>query len=124
MSETNTIDRIETWADEKLGFVRVTTNDGAEGWGQLSPYHSDIAGELVHRLLARRVLGKDAGRIEQIVDDCVRFESKYYGTHFMRALCGIDTALWDLAAKRSPTTSSSPTRTAATTRTQQSRTRT
>ena len=46
---------IETFATEYVALVRVRTDDGDEGWGQVSPYNADITAEIVHRrLLARR----------------------------------------------------------------------
>ena len=36
------ISSIETFASEYVTLVRVRTDDGDEGWGQVSPYHADI----------------------------------------------------------------------------------
>ena len=44
------IDRIESFANEFVGFVRVTTRDGVQGWGQVSTYHSDITALTIRRL--------------------------------------------------------------------------
>jgi len=33
------IKTIETFANEFVGFVRLRTDDGAEGWGQISTYN-------------------------------------------------------------------------------------
>jgi hypothetical protein len=40
---------IETFSTRDLGLVRVRTDDGAEGWGQVSPYNADITALIVHR---------------------------------------------------------------------------
>ena len=40
------ITRIETFATPLIGFVRVTTADGAQGWGQVSTYNSDITAQI------------------------------------------------------------------------------
>ena len=37
------IKKIETFCDPFVGFVRVTAEDGAQGWGQVSTYHADIS---------------------------------------------------------------------------------
>ena len=37
------IERIETFANRFVAFVRVTEEDGAQGWGQISTYNSDIS---------------------------------------------------------------------------------
>ena len=31
------ISSIDTWANEWVAFVRVSTDEGAEGWGQVAP---------------------------------------------------------------------------------------
>ena len=83
-----------------LGFVRVTTRSGAEGWGQLSPFHADLSADVLHRYVAKHYLGKQPGDAEALAEDCIRYECKMYGTFTLRALSGIDTALWDLRAKQ------------------------
>ncbi len=46
------ISRIHTYATEWVGFVRVETDDGVEGWGQISPYHADTTAQVLHRQVA------------------------------------------------------------------------
>ena len=43
------ITKLETFSNAYVGFVRVTTDSGAQGWGQLSPYHADITATVFHR---------------------------------------------------------------------------
>ena len=43
---------LETFDNEFVGFVRVTTNTGAIGWGQVSTYHADITATIFHRQVA------------------------------------------------------------------------
>ena len=43
---------IETFCTEFVGFVRVTADGGAQGWGQVSPYNADITAQIVHRQVA------------------------------------------------------------------------
>lgn len=94
------IQKIETFCDEFVGFVRVTDDDGSQGWGQVSPYHADIICTIVHRQIAPWALGRDAGDIEGLVDVVPEREHKFPGSHLYRALCGVETALWDLRGKR------------------------
>ena len=62
------ITRIETFANEFVGFVRITDDTGAQGWGQVSTYHSDITAQVVHRQVAPYALGMDTGDINAITD--------------------------------------------------------
>ncbi|MEM7376561.1 MAG: mandelate racemase/muconate lactonizing enzyme family protein [Pseudomonadota bacterium] len=95
-----TISRIESWCTEFVGFVRVTTSDGASGWGQVSTYHSDITAQVLHRQVAPWVLGQADADIDALVDCVAEREHKFPGSYLRRALAGLDTALWDLHAKR------------------------
>ena len=45
------ISRLETFCDAFVGFVRVTADDGSQGWGQVSPYHADITATVLGRAL-------------------------------------------------------------------------
>jgi L-alanine-DL-glutamate epimerase-like enolase superfamily enzyme len=91
---------IETFATEYVALVRVRTDEGDEGWGQVSPYNADITAEIVHRQVARHVLGMDADDIEAVTQRVLDREHKFQGTYLYRALCGVDTALWDIRGKR------------------------
>jgi L-alanine-DL-glutamate epimerase-like enolase superfamily enzyme len=93
------IQRLETFSTEFVGFVRVTTDEGQEGWGQLSTYNADITSQVFHRQVARWALGADALDIEALVTRIPEREHKFPGSYLMRALTGLDTALWDLRGK-------------------------
>ncbi len=93
------IARIETFSTEFVCFVRVTTDAGAEGWGQVAPYYADITATVLHRQVAPYVLGRDAFDIDALVDDVPRREHKFPGSYIARAIGGLDTALWDLRGK-------------------------
>jgi L-alanine-DL-glutamate epimerase-like enolase superfamily enzyme len=93
------IDSIETYLGDQIAIVRVRTDDGAEGFGQTSPFAPDISVHVLHRLAARHFLGRDPWDLEAMVAECLRQEYKFPGTFILRALCGIDTALWDLLGK-------------------------
>jgi L-alanine-DL-glutamate epimerase-like enolase superfamily enzyme len=94
------IQSIETFTRPEVGFVRIRTEDGAEGWGQMSTFNADISGLVLHRQVARYTLGVDAADIDGIADRCIEGEYKFPGSYVCRALTGIDTALWDLRGKQ------------------------
>jgi L-alanine-DL-glutamate epimerase-like enolase superfamily enzyme len=93
------IARLETFSSLYCGFVRVTTDDGRQGWGQLSNYNSDITAQVFHRQVARWALGQDASDIEALVTTIPEREHKFPCSYLFRALTGLDTALWDLRGR-------------------------
>jgi L-alanine-DL-glutamate epimerase-like enolase superfamily enzyme len=93
------IKKLETFTNPSVGFVKVTTDEGQEGWGQVSNYNSDITCQIFHRQVARYALGQDALDIESLVTLIPEREHKFPGSYLMRALTGLDTALWDLRGK-------------------------
>ena len=93
------IKSIETYTDEFVCFVKVTTDSGLEGWGQTSNYNSDITAQIVHRQVAPWVLGQLADDIGVLIDRVEAKEHKYPGSYRCRANAGLDTALWDLHGK-------------------------
>lgn len=90
------IHSLETFANEFVCFTRVTTETGAQGWGQTSPYHADITAQVFHRQVAPYALGQDVGDIAHLMDIIPLREHKFPGSYLRRAMCGLDTALWDL----------------------------
>ena len=90
------IQRIETFCTREVGFVRVTTDDGAFGWGQVSTYHADLSALVLYRQVAPWVLGQSALDIGALADRVCECEHKFPGSHLYRAIGGLDTALWDL----------------------------
>lgn len=93
------INSIETFCSQYVGFLRVRTDDGHEGWGQVSTYNADITAMVVHRQIAPWSLGADALDIDRLVDIIPEREHKFPGSYLRRALAGLDTALWDLRGK-------------------------
>jgi L-alanine-DL-glutamate epimerase-like enolase superfamily enzyme len=91
---------VETFTNEYVGLVRLRTDEGDEGWGQTSTYNSEITAQVVHLQVAPHVLGMSAIEIKDINREVLEREHKFPGTYLYRALCGIDTALWDIKAKR------------------------
>jgi L-alanine-DL-glutamate epimerase-like enolase superfamily enzyme len=95
-----TISKLETFTfGSQVSLLRLTTKDGSEGWGQISTYDADISATILHRKIARHVLGKDPANIDAIVDSCVEKNYKWPWSYLCRALSGVDTAIWDLYGK-------------------------
>ncbi len=94
------IKRLETFCNEYVGFVRVTTEDGAQGWGQLSNYHSDITAHIFHRQVAPWALGQTTDDLETLIQRIPEREHKFPGSYLCRALSGLDTAIWDWRGKQ------------------------
>ena len=93
------IQKIESWTHGQYGIVRVTTADGREGYGQLSSYEPDISAIVLHRQVARHVLGSDPAQIDLLVDRVIDANMKFPWSYVCRALSGVDTAIWDLYGK-------------------------
>jgi L-alanine-DL-glutamate epimerase-like enolase superfamily enzyme len=91
---------LETFGNEHVALVRVRTDDGAEGWGQVAPYNADITAHVLHRQIAPHALGRDALDVDAVADEIPEREHKFPGSYVYRALAGLDTALWDLRGKR------------------------
>ena len=94
------ITALETFATRDVAFVRLTTEDGGTGWGQLSPYNADITAQVFHRQIAPWALGRDTGALETLVAEITEREHKFPGSYLRRALAGLDTAVWDWRGRR------------------------
>jgi L-alanine-DL-glutamate epimerase-like enolase superfamily enzyme len=90
---------LETFANQFVCFVRLTTDSGAVGWGQTSTYNADITAAVFHRQVAPWTLGAEALDIEALITRVEEREHKFPGSYRCRALAGLDTALWDLRGK-------------------------
>ena len=96
------IKSIETFCTRYVGLVRVTADNGMQGWGQVSAYNADISAMVLHRQVAPWTLGREVAEISQIadlVDFVLEKEHKFPGSYLCRAVGGLDTALWDLHGK-------------------------
>jgi L-alanine-DL-glutamate epimerase-like enolase superfamily enzyme len=94
------IERIETFATPDVALVRVTSEDGAQGFGQVAPYNADITAQVLHRQVAPHALGAPDDEIPPLLTEILERELKFPGSYLCRALGGLDTALWDLRGKR------------------------
>jgi len=92
--------QLETYTLGHLSLVRARTEDGAEGWGQMAPYNADISAQVFHRQVAPTVLGRDTDDVDALVDLCLEAHYKFTGSYLCRAIAGLDTALWDVKARR------------------------
>lgn len=95
------IARIETHLAPKgtVAVVRVYTDDGVEGVGQTAPYRADITAGVLHELVAPLFLGRDPRDVQRLAEQCLTTLYKFTGTFVYRALCGVETALWDILGK-------------------------
>ncbi|NHN32703.1 mandelate racemase/muconate lactonizing enzyme family protein [Paenibacillus agricola] len=94
------IKSIETFTTKNISMVRVKTDDGHEGYGQLATYNANISALVLHQQIAPYALGASAERIADLVEQVVYGEHKFPGSYICRAVGGLDTALWDLHGKR------------------------
>ncbi|PIV80224.1 MAG: mandelate racemase [Rhodobacteraceae bacterium CG17_big_fil_post_rev_8_21_14_2_50_63_15] len=93
------IKAIETFSTPFVGFVRVTDETGATGWGQISTYHSDITAQVLHRQVAPWTIGVEIVDLDDHLDQIMEREHKFPGSYLCRAMGGLDTAIWDLRGK-------------------------
>jgi L-alanine-DL-glutamate epimerase-like enolase superfamily enzyme len=91
--------RIETYTIHEAAVVRILTDDGLEGIGQTGCYQAEIRTDILHKLVAPHFLGKDPWQHQALLHECLNKRYKFFGSFFYRALCGIDTALYDLFGK-------------------------
>jgi len=83
-------------------FVKLTTDGGVSGWGEVYsvPFHPRVVTVMIEDLCARKVIGSDPFRIEDL------WRRVYGGgfalrpdTSVMGILSGIETACWDIVGK-------------------------
>ena len=91
---------IETFTNNDVGFVRVTAEDGTQGWGQVSTYNSDITSQVLHRQVAPWSLGQETTNLDDLLDIVAEREHKFPGSYLRRAMAGLDTAIWDMRGKQ------------------------
>ena len=91
---------IETFTNNDVGFVRVTAEDGTQGWGQVSTYNSDITSQVLHRQVAPWSLGQETTNLDDLLDTVAEREHKFPGSYLRRAMAGLDTAIWDMRGKK------------------------
>ena len=97
------IKKIETFSTKYLAFVKVITDTNDFGWGQMSTYNADITTQIFHRQVAPWSIGFELDEEKPSFSDHLQIilerEHKFPGSYLLRALSGLDTALWDLYGK-------------------------
>lgn len=82
---------IETFTTRTVSIVRVRTDDGAEGYGQIAPFNADISATVLHRQIAHHALGADAMDRDELADRCIDRNHKFPWSYVCReASCEID----------------------------------
>ena len=81
-----TIQKIETFTTKQLCLVRVTADDGAQGWGQTAPFNADITAQVLHRQIAPIALGAEAADPAALSQACVEANYKFPWSYVCRAL--------------------------------------
>ena len=94
------IKSIETFCKKNIGLVKIKDDSNNFGWGQVAPYNSDITSQILHRQIAKHALGSDTEDIDNLIGIIPEKEHKFPGSYVMRALSGLDTALWDLKGRK------------------------
>lgn len=83
----------------RWGFVEILTDDGYSGWGEaVLEGHAATVLTCVSEM-SNYLIGKDAGRIEDIWTTLYRAGFYRGGGIMMSAISGIDQALWDIKGK-------------------------
>ena len=91
--------KLETFTKPYVSFVKITVEDGSIGYGQMSTYHADITAQIFHKQVAPWVLGKEYFDFDDLEDFVFEREHKFPGSYLLRAIAGLDTALWDLKGR-------------------------
>lgn len=93
------IKEITTYTTPQLCVVEVRTDDGLVGIGQTAPQHAAITTKVLHEMVGPFFLDKNPRHVEQLTEEYIRLHYKFFGSFMCRALCGIETALWDVLGK-------------------------
>jgi L-alanine-DL-glutamate epimerase-like enolase superfamily enzyme len=83
-------------------FVKVSTDEGIEGWGELlAPTNPEVAAAVIKGHLAPLVIGENPMETQFLWDkmlDTLR-ERGYAGGYLVDAMAGLDVAFWDIKGK-------------------------
>lgn len=94
------IERIETArVAPRWGLLRVITSSGIEGYGEFTVEGQLGASEAAVHELKELFLRQPASDIKRLVRGAYDRNFYHGGVHYMSALGGIETALWDIAGK-------------------------
>ncbi|MEE2709675.1 MAG: mandelate racemase/muconate lactonizing enzyme family protein [Gemmatimonadota bacterium] len=82
--------------------VKVTTDNGLEGWGEAqAPIMPEMAGTIIQRLFGPILLGRDPLEREWVYDQLYHINNvRGHGSGFaVDAIAALDIALWDIAGR-------------------------
>ncbi len=94
------ITSITTHTTGHICVVRIATDTGEIGSGQTAPFQAEITATVLHRMVAPAVFPLEDPTPDTLSDAVVARNLKFPGSFVLRALGGVETALWDLLAKR------------------------
>jgi L-alanine-DL-glutamate epimerase-like enolase superfamily enzyme len=94
------ITHIETLLEsDHVAVVRVRTDNGMEGIGQTAAHGADLTVDMLHKFIAPVFLGQNPWDLQALAHRALKQNYKFNGTIKNRALCGVETAVWDLLGK-------------------------
>ena len=94
------IKKLESFTTKYVSAVRLTMEDGSQGWGQMSTYFATITSKIFHQQIAPHVIGKEFNNFTDLENLILEREHKFPGSYVLRALAGLDTALWDWLGRK------------------------
>jgi galactonate dehydratase len=98
-TSTLKITALRTYWVNPVVFVKIETNHGATGWGEIKAIDPRVAKVLAESLFSL-IEGENPTRIEYLWQKVYRAHRDIRGGPFMvHTLAGIDIALWDLVGK-------------------------
>ncbi len=95
------IRQIETYTKGNLCLVKLTTDSGLSGWGQIRHFwmHAEIPALVFKLKILPYALGADAIDIDGLETRILDANYRDFGPYLCKALAGLDAALWDLRGK-------------------------
>jgi len=97
----NELGRVDS-RNYEAGLVKVTTDDGCHGWGELmAPMAPEVGVEIIETLVGPMIIGADPLNVENLRDRMYNsMNIRGHTTGFMiDAVSALDIALWDLKGK-------------------------
>jgi L-alanine-DL-glutamate epimerase-like enolase superfamily enzyme len=81
---------------DTVAAVRLRTDNGLYGIGQTACYGADLTVAALHKYVAPVFLEQNPWDVSVLVRRTLIVHYKFTGTFLYRALCGVETAVWDL----------------------------
>lgn len=91
----------QAWIDVRTAaLVRITAEDGTQGWGEASVMATPSVISVIDELLAPRLIGRDVFDRQTILDELSStFKAAGQRGLVIQALSGIDIAIWDVVGR-------------------------